>query len=105
MPTLPTWAGRSSFSYEGSVETGTVIQYGQTGKSRVTASKYKELRDHFRNNTVSVGTSHTSPPPGSLGAWLLAKVTPVGIASYVAPILIYEGYAAKVGRSEIRITR
>ena len=39
MPTLATWAGRSRFSYDGSVKEGTVITYG-----RVTPSLCQLLR-------------------------------------------------------------
>ena len=111
MTTLPTWGGRSKFRYEGSVENGTTIVYGKgrDGKGykvRVEARQYAELRRHFRNRgNVRVGTSRTDPPPGSIGAWLMANVTRTAIASYVAPILIHEGYAEKADRKDIRVTR
>jgi hypothetical protein len=100
-----TWAGRSHFEYSGSVETGTDIIYGQGWKVRVDAQEYAALRRHFLNRIVPVGTSRTDPPEDSLGAWLQSNVTRTGIASYVAPILLLEGYAVRVGKSDIQIIR
>lgn len=100
-----TWGGGSTFDYVGSVATGTDITYGQGHTVHVTAAQYAALRHHFLNRVVPVGTSRTDPPNDSLGAWLQANVTPTAIVSYVAPILILEGYAACVGSSEIRVTR
>ena len=110
MQTLPTWGGRTHFQYEGSVPNGTVIYYGrgrngEGWRVRVSAHQYEALRHHFLGQVVPVGTSHTDPPPGSLGAWLQENVTRVGIASYVAPILVHEGYAERVGRHYMCITR
>jgi hypothetical protein len=99
-----TWGGRSSFEYTGTVETGTVITYGQGFKVRVSAEQYSLLRTHFRSCVVPAGTSRTGPPRDSLGAWLQANVTRTAISSYVAAILVREGYAERVGRSEIRVT-
>ena len=103
MPTLPTWSGRSSFEYTGSVREGTTITYGKGYISRMPSAHYSALLRHFRGRTVSIGTSRTDPPAGSLGQWLASNVTPTAIASYVGPILIAEGYAEKAGRSEIRV--
>ena len=105
MPILSTWGRRSRFSYEGSVETGTDITYGQGHSVRVEARKYVALRRHFVNRVVPAGTSRTDPPPGSLGAWLQANVTPTAVASYVAPILVEESYAERIGEHDIRVTR
>lgn len=105
MPTLRTWGGRSQFRYEGSVETGTDITYGQDRNVRVEAHEYVALRIRFRNRVVPAGTSHTAPPPGSLGAWLKENVTGVGIASYMAPVLVHENYAERIGDHDIRVTR
>jgi hypothetical protein len=100
-----TWGERSTFDYSGSVVTGTEITYGRGHVIQVSAAQYSDLRRHFLNQVVPVGTSRTAPPSGSLGAWLQANVTPTAIASYVAPILVLEGYAQRVGRSEIQVTR
>lgn len=95
--TIPTWAGRSEFSYSGSVATGTVITFGARGSATVTARSYRILLSKFGGRTVDAGTSRTNPPRGSLGAWLITNVSPVALASYVAAILVHEGYARKVG--------
>lgn len=105
MPSLATWGRRSRFRYEGSVDTGTDITYGQGWKVRVETDQYAALRRHFANRVVPAGTSKTDPPPGSLGAWLQENVTRTAIASYVAPILVEEGYAERVGEHDIRVSR
>lgn len=103
MPTIPTWKGRSQFTYEGSVEEGTAIYFGQGRMTRVSASQYAALLQYFRNRDgISVGTSR-NPPANTLGVWLNANVDRRAIASYVAPILIWEGYAERVGEHDIRI--
>jgi len=103
MPTLGTWAGRSKFSYTGSVGQGTKIIYGNNYPLSVSAFQYTNLLNHFRNKTIDIGTSRTNPPCGSVGEWLLRNVTKTGIASYVGPILISEGYARKIGKTQIHI--
>jgi hypothetical protein len=100
---LRTWAGESQFSYNGSVKAGTEIYYGKRPyRIAVSSAKYHELLKHFSKNSVNIGTSKTNPPRGSVGEWLQKNVTKTAIASYVGPILIHEGYAEKVDRSEIR---
>ena len=100
-----TWGKRSSFDYTGSIETGTDIKFGQGRAVTVTAQQYAALRKHFLNQVVAVGTSRTDPPKRSLGEWLKNNVTKLAIASYVAPILVLEGYAERVGTREIRIIK
>jgi len=100
---IKTWGKRSQFEYSGSVKTGTDIIYGRGFKIHVEAQEYTALRNHFMNRIVPVGTSRTEPPTDSLGAWLQANVTKTAIASYVAPILLIEGYAERIGKTEIRI--
>jgi len=102
---MKTWSGRSSFDYSGTVETGTDIIYGKNHKVRVSAQQYYKLREHFLNYVVPVGTSRTDAPKGSLGWWLQSNVTRTAIASYVAPILVREGYAIQEGKHNIRITK
>ena len=106
MHRLLTWAGRSSFSYTGSVAEGTKIRFGRTGQVIcVSKDQYDALRKAFLNQTVPIGTSRTSPPSGSLGEWLQNNVTQTAIASYVGPILISEGFAVKADRHEITIKK
>jgi hypothetical protein len=102
MPKLPTWDERSSFTYEGLVKKGTTIFYGQSGRQKVSPDAYRDLLKTFSGQLVNIGTSRDNPPPGSVGAWLKANVTKTAIASYVGRILIKEGYAEKVGRTELR---
>ena len=94
---MPTWSGQSQFDYEGSVATGTHIRYGARREYRITVSglQYAQLLAHFRGQEVLVGTSRDSRPAGSLGEWLKEHVTHTAIASYVAPILVEEGYAVR----------
>lgn len=98
MRTVPTWSGCSQFQYAGSVARGVRIRYGSKGKGQVavTAKEFADLLAAFGGRRVDVGTSRTSPPRGSLGAWLQKHVTPTAIASYVAPILLAEGLAVRV---------
>jgi hypothetical protein len=100
-----TWGGRSTFDYVGSVETGTRITYGKGHTVEISAQQYAALRQFFLNRAVPAGTPRTKAPGESLGAWLQANVTRTAIASYVAPILILEKYAERVGDYDIRITR
>jgi len=93
---LQTWARRSQFEYTGSVEAGVLIRYGRSGQEvRVSREQFATLLRHFHGRAVSIGTSRTIPPAGSVGEWLQKHVTKTAIASYVGPILIHEGYAEK----------
>ena len=105
MKTLPTWSRRSRFSYAGSVRAGTTISYGSGHIIFVTPGQYSSLLDHFRGMTVDVWASRTGPPARNVSEWLQANVTKTAIASYVCPILIDEGFAEKVGRSQIAFAK
>lgn len=100
-----TWGGRSEFEYIGSIVTGTNIVYGESRRLHVSAAQYQALRAHFLNSTVSVGTSRTTASPESLGAWLQSVGIQTAAASYVAPILVEERYAERVGKREIRVLK
>ena len=64
---------------------------------------YCDLLAHFGTRTVLVGTGRRALPAGSLGDWLHSKVTSRSVASYVAAILVREGYAERTTRrSEMR---
>lgn len=105
---LHTWGHRALFSYSGSVKKGTTIKYGggvggvnaRPFSVKVTAVQYRSLIVHFKGHRVSTGTSR-NPPLSSLGAWLQLHVTPTGIASYVAAILIHEGYAKRTSKTHM----
>ena len=102
--TLPTWAGRSEFRYGGSVKEGVTIKYGNgfSYTQKISAQQFRNLLDYFCEKTVYIGTSRTTPPPGSVREWLQVNVTKIAMASYVGPILINENYATKVGGPIIR---
>ena len=104
MQTLPTWAERSRFRYSGSVREGTTVAYGRRFSFSISlsASHYRALLNHFRGQTVNIGTSRTNPPRGSVGEWLQSHVTRTAIVSYIGPILIAEGFAEKVRGPRIR---
>ena len=104
MAILKTWAEKSNFSYSGSVRQGTTITCGESLSFvvSVTAPEYQALLDHFRGQTVDIGTSRDIPPHGSVGEWLQSHVTKTAIASYVGPILIVEGYAERIDGPRIR---
>jgi len=98
---MATWGGNSQFDYSGSVGAGTDIHYGTKSKYRIkiSGSQYAELLAHFGGQEVLVGTHRVDPPSGSLGEWLKKNVTQTASASYVAPILIQEGYAVRASNS------
>jgi len=101
---LPTWSGRSKFEYSGSVKFGTDIFFGKAFRYHefIAAEKHQMLLDHFKGKTVSLGTSHTNPPNGSVGIWLLSNVSRRALASYVGPILLDEKYAKRIsGESDM----
>lgn len=97
MKKIPTWGGRSSFQYDGSVKLGTNINFGSNITKPVFVSKqqYELLIKTFKGQTISMGTSRTSPPSGSVGEWLNQNVSSTVLASYVGAILVNEGYALK----------
>jgi len=90
------WCNVSEFEYEGSVQEGTKIFYGESSIVTISKDKYLKIFQDFKKNTpFKMGTSRTSPPNGSVGNWLKDNVTETAIASYVGSILIHEGYAIK----------
>jgi len=99
--TLATWGGRSQFRYEGSVAEGTLI-YGKGSPSPycVSAKEYAAMLFKFSGQEVSIGTSYTDPPDGSLGKWLTDEYRQYGMTSYVGPILLKEQYAERGSRSD-----
>ncbi len=86
MKKLPTWAGRSEFEYDGSIATGTTINYGSGFSATVSASQYAALLQHFKGQSPNIGTSRDQAPAGSVGAWLQKNVTPTA-ALHVKSIL------------------
>lgn len=104
MKELSTWAGRSSFKYEGSVGLGTRIFFGADYSNQMFMSSqdYQKLIAQFSGKSVQIGTSRDNPPEDSLGKWLQENVTKVAIASYIGAILIHEGYAEREDKTTIK---
>ena len=102
-----TWACRSNFSYEGSVVDGTRIFFGKHGQFQeyVAPEEYNQLIRTFYRRKIAIGASQDNPPKGSLGEWLQKNVTLTAIASYVASILLKEGFAERFPFYKIRIIR
>jgi len=95
---LRTWAGRSSFAYEGDPLTdGTRIYFATDRRYlvNVTKEQYAALLSYFKGQTVSAGTSRDKAPAKSVGRWLQDNVTKTAIASYVCPVLVHYGFAKK----------
>ncbi len=92
---LPTKTGRSKFRYERDSDGTICIQYGANKSvARISAMQFDKLLAEFRGRCVPLGSSRDMARPESLGAWLKANITPTAIASYVGPILVYEGLVA-----------
>ena len=92
------------FSYSGDPSTGTDIFFGaQPHCVHVTSKDYAFIINQFVTRQVVIGASHTSPPAGSLGEWLIRNLPgrPV-ITSYVAAILVDTGWAVKVNSHAIK---
>ncbi|MDR7074729.1 hypothetical protein [Fictibacillus barbaricus] len=104
MKELHTIPKKSPFKYEGSLEEGIILYFGTGRKEKMNQKQCLLLLDNFKGKRVVVGRSFNSPPPHSLGEWLLTNVSKRAIASYVAPVLIEEGFAKWVGSKEIQFT-
>jgi len=94
--TLQTKAKGAQFSYERTPDGRIRLEYGKNNQSTIVAEDYERLIETFRGRTVPLGTSRDNPPPGSVGEWLQENVTKTAIASYIGPILVYEGHAVWV---------
>ena len=103
---LSTLHRKVPFYYEGKVGEDTIIHYGDGGRktARINSAGWKAMLRQFSGQEVRLGRSPRNPSPGSLGEWLKKTLRRSGIASYVAPILIAEGYAEEVpGEKSSRI--
>lgn len=100
--THKTWAGKTEFTYYGSVIEGTRIPLYGNNRVYISSHHYESLLQCFRGCLVDLGTT-LNPPKGSIGDWLMSHVTKTKIASHVGAILIAEGYAERAGKSGIKI--
>jgi hypothetical protein len=102
---LKTITKSKSFKYDGSVNKGTTIYFGEGNKVYVSNDKWTSLIKTFNSKTIRIGSSRTDPQKGSLGDWLMNNVTKQAIASYIAPILIHEEFAKQEGRFNIKFNK
>ncbi|RHW43466.1 hypothetical protein D1B31_02055 [Neobacillus notoginsengisoli] len=102
MNTLETLYYKKKFGYQGSVKEGVILFFGKNQSVKLEKEDLKVLLNTFSGKTVPIGASRTNPPIGSLGDWLMKNITKVAIASYLAPVLITEGYAQKIDNFSIK---
>jgi hypothetical protein len=96
MISLQTKTKGAQFSYERTPDGRIRLEYGKKGQITIATEDYERLIEAFRGRTVPLGTSRDNPPPGSVGEWLQENVKRTAIASYIGPILVYEGHAVWV---------
>ncbi len=102
----PTFGGQSTFSYSGSVATGTIIWPSKKAKYKLQfdATQWEMLLETFREKEVRAGLNFSQPGEGSLGHWIKQHWnTKMGPAAYVGGILIAEGYASRPRPGWIRV--
>jgi excisionase family DNA binding protein len=102
----PTFGGQSTFSYSGSVTTGTTIWPSKKAKYKLQfdAAQWQMLLDTFRGKEVRAGLNFSQPEEGSFGHWIKQHWnTKMGPAAYVGGILIAEGYASRPRPGWIRL--
>jgi hypothetical protein len=104
MPIL-TWGGRSTFDYNGCVETGTEILFGANENQTISTQQWQNLRQQFIGRVVEIGTSRDNPPQGSMGEWFYANILNQALMSYVGVILVREYYAVRESDTTIRVVR
>jgi excisionase family DNA binding protein len=102
----PTFGGQSTFTYLGSVLTGTTIWPSKKAnyKMQFDAGQWASLLESFRGKEVRAGLNFSQPEEGSFGDWIKRNWhTKMGPAAYVGGILIAEGYAARPRPGWIRV--
>lgn len=102
MPRITTCGGPQSateFSYEGSVQTGSVITFEKAPKVSLTADFFQAIITEFRGRSIRGGFNMDDPPPDGFGKWVQdnsarlnnQSLTPRH-ASFIAAILRHEKY-------------
>ncbi|MDO9179687.1 hypothetical protein FK216_14340 [Moraxellaceae bacterium AER2_44_116] len=99
------WNEKGQFDYDGCVQVGTTINYGNNDSVHVTAENYTALRSVFIGRVVEVGTSYSSPAIDSMGDWFITQLNEPGMMEYVGVILVREGYAIRESDTQIRVIR
>jgi hypothetical protein len=71
-----------------------LIEYGSGPfQATITSEVFQEILQQFHGRTVLLGASYDNPPHGSLGAWLIGRLSGRNLAVYVGSILVHEGHA------------
>jgi excisionase family DNA binding protein len=99
-----TFAGLKEFQVSGSIAAGAQIWPGQMRYPiRFPKEFFDALLGRFRGREINVGLQFDRPAQGSLGEWIKKNLpTKMNPATYVAGLLIDEGYAVRSGRGTIR---
>jgi len=99
-----TFAGLGEFRVSGSIATGAEIWPGQMRYPiRFPKDFFDSLLRRFRAQEVNVGLQFDRPGKDSLGEWIKKNLpTKMNPATYVAGLLIDEGYAERAGRGVIQ---
>ena len=98
---LKTLARGSAFKYVGSIKEGVNLFLGNSGHPiEVLKGDLDSLLKHFSNKTVPIEATRTKADlqEGSLGYWLNKNVNGPVITSYIASILVHEGYAEYIDK-------
>jgi excisionase family DNA binding protein len=101
----PTFAGRTQFRVQGSVEDGARVWPGGKALYPVRCSKefFGALLKKYRGQTVKVGLSFSDQGAGSLGAHIKRALnTKMNPTTYLAGLLVDEGYAERSEPGYIR---
>jgi hypothetical protein len=102
MPTIHTLTHpslRKEFSYTGSVTEGVILEIEFIGKSHISSELFHAILHKFRGETIPGGFCMSMPTRGSLGEWVKRNSKELNTlklyprhASFIAAILVYEGY-------------
>lgn len=70
------------------------IEYGSLPfRETITKDVFQEVLQNFKGKSVLLGATYGSPPPESLGEWLVERFPGRNLAMYIGSILVREGYA------------
>ena len=95
---MDTWAGGSTFQFRQDDAQGYFIRFGGSPQVvHVSREFIQRIQREFGGRMVSVGTSRTDPPSGSLGEWLQVNLTRTATASYVGALLVNLKIAERQG--------
>jgi excisionase family DNA binding protein len=100
-----TFGGETQFRVQGSVEKGARIWPGKKAPYPLKCSKefFEGLLKKHRGQTTRVGLSFSEPGEASLGAYIRRELnTKMNPTTYIAGLLVEEGYAERSERGYIR---